>query len=201
VRGRGYLFSPPSEGRSSFIQEMGLMPILTGDLDVDKMRSIIETFPGAAGFGVGTKLSSEVQTIAGVIFKECMIDGMPTLKASNNPEKTTLPGKLQIFRGVDEEGNYVGDVTGLDDETVEIEGAVRVDRLLLPFWKNGQHSAIPSIEKQKAFVEDQMRSFRNIDTYRNTLSESLASLRDNLTARMRQDNSGWETLFKLPVDD
>ncbi|MDX6711243.1 MAG: nicotinate phosphoribosyltransferase [Blastocatellia bacterium] len=179
----------------------GLMPILTGDLDVDKMRSIIETFPGAAGFGVGTKLSSEVQTIAGVIFKECMIDGMPTLKASNNPEKTTLPGKLQIFRGVDEEGNYVGDVTGLDDETVEIEGAVRVDRLLLPFWKNGQHSAIPSIEKQKTFVEEQMRRFRNIDTYRHTLSESLASLRDDLTARMRQDNSGWETLFKLPVDD
>jgi nicotinate phosphoribosyltransferase len=179
----------------------GLMPILTGDLDVDKMRSIIETFPGAAGFGVGTKLSSEVQTIAGVIFKECMIDGMPTLKASNNPEKTTLPGKLQIFRGIDDEGNYVGDVTGLDDETVEIEGAVRVDRLLIPFWKNGQHSAIPSIEKQKAFVEEQMRSFRNIDTYRHTLSESLASLRDNLTARMRQDNSGWETLFKLPVDD
>src|SRR5438477_6627683 len=82
----------------------GLMPILTGDLDVEKLQSIVEEFPEAAGFGVGTKLSSEVTKIAGVIFKECLIEGLPTLKASNSPDKTTLPGCLQIFRGVDSQG-------------------------------------------------------------------------------------------------
>ena len=30
-----------------------------------------------AGFGIGTKLSSEVKHVAGVIFKACMIDGLP----------------------------------------------------------------------------------------------------------------------------
>src|ERR671938_1616662 len=118
-----------------------LMPILTGDLDVEKVERIIAEFSQAAGFGVGTKLSGEVAAIAGVIFKECVIEGRPTLKASNTPEKSTLPGRLQVFRGSDWEGHYVGDLIGLDDEAPEIPGAVRVERLLLPFWENMRYDA------------------------------------------------------------
>ncbi|MCA1591653.1 MAG: hypothetical protein LC754_03185 [Acidobacteria bacterium] len=101
----------------------GMMPVLTGDLDVETVRNIVAEFPEVAGFGVGTKLSGEVRRIAGVIFKECLIDGRPTLKASNTPEKSTLPGRLQVFRGMDARGRYVGDVTGLDDEEIEMPGA------------------------------------------------------------------------------
>src|SRR2546422_8344144 len=119
----------------------GLRPNLTGDLDVAKVTRIVKNFPEAAGFGIGTKLSSEVQNVAGVIFKACMIDGRPTLKDSNSLDKTTLPGCMQVFRGIDSEGNYVEDVTGLDDEQIQIPGAVTVERLLHPFWENGQHSA------------------------------------------------------------
>src|SRR5437762_7070051 len=111
-----------------------LRPNLTGDLDVEKVRGIVRDFPRSAGFGIGTKLSSEVPAVAGVIFKQCLIDGRPTLKASNSEEKTTLPGRLQLFRGVDPNGYYVGDVTGLDDEEIAIPGAARVERLLVPFW-------------------------------------------------------------------
>src|ERR687883_415992 len=42
-----------------------LMPVLTGDLDVEKLKQVVAEFPEAAGFGVGTKLSSEVRSIAG----------------------------------------------------------------------------------------------------------------------------------------
>src|SRR5918911_4726977 len=132
----------------SFFEANGLtnlMPILTGDLDVEKVKRIVAEFPEAAGFGVGTKLSSEVSRIAGVIFKECVIEHLPTLKASNSPDKTTLPGRLQIFRGTDKDGRYVADVIGLDDEEIEIPGAVRMERLLVRFWENGRHDAIPSI--------------------------------------------------------
>ena len=171
---------------------------LTGDLDVEKVRAIVKEFPEAAGFGIGTKLSSEVPAVAGVIFKQCLIDGQPTLKASNSIEKTTLPGRLQVFRGIDEQGNYLGDVTGLDDEEIQIPGAARVERLLLPFWENGQHSAIPSIEKQKAFVEEQCKRFADINNYPQSLSGKLQKLRDELTAEMRADNSGWEDVLKMP---
>src|SRR6187401_3300760 len=91
-----------------------LRPNLTGDLDVEKVRRIVKEFPRAAGFGIGTKLSSEVKNVAGVIFKACMIDGLPTLNASNSLDKTTLPGCLQVLGGADSDGNYVADVTGLD---------------------------------------------------------------------------------------
>jgi len=178
----------------------GLRPNLTGDLNVEKLKRIIAEFPEAAGFGIGTKLSSEVEHVAGVIFKACMIGGRPTLKASNSLDKTTLPGSMQVFRGLDGEGNYVGDVTGLDDEQIEIDGAAKVENLLQPFWENGQHSAIPSIEKQKAFVADQMRRFTDLHTYPTRLSDRLTKLRDDLTEQMRADNSGWETVLQLPEE-
>jgi nicotinate phosphoribosyltransferase len=176
----------------------GLMPILTGDLDVDKLKQIVSEFPEAAGFGIGTKLSSEVRTVAGVIFKQCMIDGHPSLKASNTPEKSTLPGRLQLFRGTDARGIFVGDCIALDDEEIEIPEAVKVERLLLPFWENGYYEAIPSIGKQKAFVEEQRSRFMDIDNYPVQLSERLRRLRDELTSRMRADDSGWQDVLEVP---
>ena len=176
-----------------------LMPVLTGDLDVEGVRRIVEEFPRAAGFGIGTKLSGEVRRVAGVIFKECVIGGRPTLKASNTPEKSTLPGRLQVFRGVGADGLYVGDVTGLDGEEVEIAGAATVERLLQPFWEGGRHDSIPSILKQKTFVEEQLRRFPSLDEYPHALSDRLKSLRDSLTARMRDDDSGWRQVLNIPA--
>lgn len=176
----------------------GLRPNLTGDLDVEKVRKIVAEFPEVAGFGIGTKLSSEVPAVAGVIFKQCLMKDLPTLKASNSKEKITLPGRLQLFRGSDDEGNYVADVIGLDDEDVAIPGASRVERLLVPFWENGQHSAIPSIEKQKVFVEEQRKRFGDINIYPRKLSERLRQLQEDLTEQMRADNSGWQDILTMP---
>ena len=176
----------------------GLRANLTGDLDVGRVREIVKEFPEVAGFGIGTKLSSEVRAVAGVIFKQCLIEGRPTLKASNSLDKTTLPGKLQLFRGSDAAGNFVGDVTGLDDEQVEIPGAAQVERLLVPFWQNGQYASIPAIEKQKATVAEQRQKFSDLKSYPRQLSNKLRQLVEELTARMRVDASGWEEVVKLP---
>src|SRR6185503_17987726 len=110
--------------------------------------------------------------------------------------KITLPGKLQLFRGSDDHGNYVGDVIGLDDEEVTIPGAARVERLLVPFWENGQHSAIPSIEKQKVFVEEQRKRFADINNYPHRLSDKLRQLRNDLVTLMKIDDSGWREILK-----
>jgi hypothetical protein len=91
-------------------------------------------------------------------------------------------------------------VIGLNEEKVEIPGAVKVDRLLVPFWENGQHSAIPSIEKQKIFVEEQRKRFIDIENYPRELSVRLRQLRDDLVERMRADNSGWEQILNMPEE-
>ena len=179
----------------------GLRANLTGDLNVDRVKEIVKAFPEVGGFGIGTKLSSEVKAVAGVIFKQCVMKGRPTLKASNSEEKITLPGRLQVFRGSDGRGMYVGDVIGLDSEEVEIPGAVKVERLLVPFWENGQHSAIPSIEKQKVSVEEQRRRFADIENYPRELSKKLRELRDDLVKRMRDDHSGWEKILNTDNTD
>jgi nicotinate phosphoribosyltransferase len=176
----------------------GLMPVLTGDLDVERVREIVGEFPAVAGFGVGTKLSGEVRNIAGVIFKECLIEGRPTMKVSDNPEKSTLPGRLQIFRGADAEGFYVADVVGLDEEEIEIPHATAVERLLVPFFEEGRHEAIPSIKKQKIFVEEQRARFRSLADYPHDLSPRLRALRDELARRSQEDDSGWERVLRMP---
>ena len=173
----------------------GLMPILTGDLDAEAVRRIVSQFPEVAGFGVGTKLSGEVRRVAGVIFKACLVGGRPTLKASNTPEKSTLPGRLQVFRAADAEGFYVGDVVGLDEEEMWIPGAARVERLLQPFWEAGRHEPFPPLAEQKSFVEEQRARFRDLENYRHELSPRLRSLRDELSARMRADESGWQEVL------
>lgn len=177
---------------------VGLRPNLTGDLDVEKVRKIVAEFPEVAGFGIGTKLSSEVRAVAGVIFKQCLMKGIPTLKASNSPDKITLPGRLQLFRGSDADGNFVGDVIGLDEETVEIRGAETVEPLLVPFWENGQHASIPSIVKQKKLVEEQRKRFKDINNYPRELSDKLRRLRDDLTEQLQQDHSGWQEVLEMP---
>ena len=57
---------------------------------------------------------------------------------------------------------------------------------------------IPSIEKQKTFVEEQRARFPDIENYPCTLSARLARLRDELTTKMRDDRSGWEEILNVP---
>jgi len=79
-----------------------------------------------------------------------------------------------------------------------IPGASSVERLLVKFWENGQHSAIPSITKQKLFVEEQRKRFADINNYPRVLSEKLDRLRNELTEQMRKDESGWQQVLAMP---
>jgi len=77
---------------------------------------------------------------------------------------------------IDASGNYVGDVTGREDEQIEIPGAVTVERLLQPFWGNGQHSAIPSIENRKPSSRIRCDASTILRSYPCTLSPGLTKL-------------------------
>jgi hypothetical protein len=52
--------------------------------------------------------------------------------------------------------------------------------------------------KQKALVEEQRRRFPDIENYPFALSKKLEKLRDDLTAEMLADNSGWQEILAMP---
>ena len=70
----------------------------------------------------------------------------------------------------------------------------------MPFWERGRYESIPSITKQKAFVEEQRARFRDLANYPHALSDKLRSQRDELTARMRADESNWQAVLQLPEE-
>jgi hypothetical protein len=104
---------------------------------------------------------------------------------------------MQVYRGIGSDGDFIGDLIGLEEESISIPGATSVDRLLEPFWENGHHEAIPSITKQKAFVEAQRSRFKDIESYPCELSDGLRALCETVTSAMREDRSGWREVVTI----
>jgi nicotinate phosphoribosyltransferase len=175
--------------QSRGIDVRGMLVILTGDLDresIAKHRSNLYDFCEKVKlvFGVGTKLIAETDRVAGVIFKMCEVDGQPVQKGSNELAKATLPGKLQIFRGVNERGNYVGDVTGLDGEEIKIKDAVEVRQLLQP-WS--PQSPIPTTRTLRDKIFFESKKFGFFFNYPTSLSPALQNLRREINDVMQNE--------------
>lgn len=178
--------------------------LTSGDHDEESIAEVVREHPRAFGFGVGTKLLSEVPNVAGVIFKESLIRGYPTLKCSSKG-KATLPGKLQILRYKDKDDYYVGDVimgvespTDLDalvnDTLCPWKEAESHEELLKDFWDDGSYDSIPSMEEQREYVRDQVKRFRDIRAYPVILSPGLKDLVEKLTAYMNKDENEYRDL-------
>lgn len=170
--------------------------ILTSDLDRSTIREIVQHCPFVSGFGVGTKLKAETK-IAGVIFKLCAIERWATLKCSATPNKETIPGVVQVWRCVDEEGFYVKDVISMIEEASPSGNFKNAIPLLERFYEDGRHMVIPSPEKQRNFVHDQLRRFKNIDKYPIEWSSSLKESKDNIIKRMNHDDMGTENVVMV----
>lgn len=182
--------------------------ITTGDHDKNSIAEVIREHPQAYGFGVGTKLCAEVENVAGVVFKECLIDGIPTLKCSSRA-KATLPGALQVWRYLDGDGSYIFDVIAGKHHSAEDMrlgsfseelGAHSWEPLLEEFWVDGAIKEVswmdrtmkydmPSMEAQKGFVQCQVARFRDLYHYPVILHPDLKKLIEEVSADMRADSN------------
>lgn len=169
----------------------------TGDVDEYEIAKVIAASPEVSGFGIGTKLAIGV---AGVIFKLCAINSHPTMKLSNTPGKETLPGQVQVWRCLDEEGFYVKDVITILDEIPQWNRQ-RLFALLKPFrlLAEGNHQpCLPSFHEQREYVAAQRKKFRDIQNYSVELSPSLKMSKDNLTQKMLADEAGLDGVVMIP---
>src|SRR5712675_1303080 len=110
----------------------------SGDLDENRITSLLAEGACIDGFGVGTALvTSNDSPTLGVIYKlvEIEMRGEVRPAAKFTSAKVTYPGKKQVYRLSRPDGQFVGDIIGLEQENVA--GA---EALLVPVMAGGKRS-------------------------------------------------------------
>jgi nicotinate phosphoribosyltransferase len=110
----------------------------SGDLDEDRISSLLAEGACIDGFGVGTALvTSNDSPTLGVIYKlvEIQIHGEVRSAAKFTSAKVTYPGKKQVYRLSRPDGQFAGDIIGLEQENV-----AEAETLLVPVMAGGKRS-------------------------------------------------------------
>ena len=118
--------------------------IASHDLDEYQIDTLLENGASLDSFGVGTRLATGANfnprtgegapSALGGVYKLVESDGRPVGKESlDEPSKATIPGRKQVHRLTDADGNYAKDQVTLWDEEVS-EG----QPLLVPIIQNGE---------------------------------------------------------------
>ena len=114
-----------SKQARAMLDEAGLTSariIASNDLDENLIADLLEQGACIDIWGVGTNLvTSQDQPALGGVYKLVSAQGdgeemEPRIKISSNPEKITIPGIKQIWRGYAEDGLMVGDCLTLESE-------------------------------------------------------------------------------------
>lgn len=108
----------------------------SGDLDEDRIASLLAAGARIDTFGVGTSLSTSADAPSlNVLYKlaEVERDGVIWEAAKLSAAKVTYPGRKQVYRTADSTGHYAGDIIALEDEP-----AAAGQPLLVPVMRDGQ---------------------------------------------------------------
>ena len=170
----------------------------SGDLDEFKINQLRHQNAPIDGFGIGTRLATGanfnpltgeggVSALPGVYKHVERIDGIevtPTMKLSDEPGKSTLPGRKQVFRFHDADGCYERDVISLWDESPQ-EG----EALLVPILREGElvyH--FPTVTELQVRATEELsklparhKALTDGEEYSVTLSPKLEQLRARLS--------------------
>ena len=170
----------------------GVEIFASGDLDEDRIAAMLAAGARINSFGVGTALSTSIDAPAlSVIYKLVEIEtgGKVREAAKFSAAKVTYPGKKQIFRRANANGQFVEDVIALEDE--KVSGA---ESLLAPVMRAGRPIAPPPdlAEAQRRCLEqvarlpDTARGLAPGDAYPVRHSERLVELLDDVRRRVER---------------
>jgi nicotinate phosphoribosyltransferase len=162
----------------------------SGDLDEYRIAELLSKGAKIDAFGVGTRMGTSAdKPYVDVIYKLCetMSEGgnfSPIMKLSEG--KATLPGRKQVFRFKDKQGNFAKDVIALADEKVQGEP------LLVKVVENGNVTYdIPSLGKIRMTTSENLsklpekyKKVSDAPTYPVELSQALENLIEKLKRRL-----------------
>ncbi len=166
-----------------------VMIVVSGDLNEYKIKKLVEAGAPIDSFGVGTQMvTSEDAPSLGGIYKlvEQEIDGQIRYRAKFSRNKATYPGKKQVFRFVNEKGQFNHDLIGLEKESYN-EANIP---LLVPVMQQGEVVYdFPKLERIREFFFDNLRrlpdeykAFENPQPYPVRYSQLLQDLFERLKA-------------------
>jgi nicotinate phosphoribosyltransferase len=115
---------------------------VSGDLDEDRIESLLRNGARVDAFGVGTALATSSDApYLGVIYKLTEVEegGRVRSAAKFSEAKKTYPGRKQVFRFCGPDGKYASDTIGLENE--QFPGS---EPLLLPAMRSGRRLALAS---------------------------------------------------------
>lgn len=188
------------------LDEAGLQDVIiivSNQLDEYLIKSLIDQKAPIDVFGVGTSLiTGQPDAALDGVFKLAVSDGKPRIKLSESLAKITLPGKKQVYRIIDENGNFYGaDAVLLEDESrisvmhhpFEVEksmltGAFSQEPLLEKVMEKGRIaideqplSKISSYSQGRlAKLPEEYKRFQFPHIYKVGISTKLKELRDGL---------------------
>ncbi|CAN5887645.1 nicotinate phosphoribosyltransferase [soil metagenome] len=150
--------------------------IASGDLEATSIAALERAGAPIDVYGVGTAMvtARSDPTFSGV-YKVAEVDGRPTLKLSSSPQKTSNPGRKQVWR------TATGDIVGLDHERHDGRA------LLEPALRNGSRCRdADSIDVIAQRCRDGVTELGD-DGHRRAirLSDELSALRTQLIEHLR----------------
>jgi len=143
----------------------------SGELDEERIETLLRNGARIDAFGVGTALSTSSDSPnIGVIYKLVEVDLGDSVRnaAKFSQEKITYPGRKQVFRFAEELGEFSRDIIGLDRES--FPGS---KPLLVPAMRAGRRIVVRDQEPLAAMERAQERHLAD----RARLPEGILSLR------------------------
>lgn len=150
--------------------------LASGGLDEFQIEDLLRAGAAIDGFGVGTNVGTSADyPWLDCVYKMVEYDGKPTMKLSE--DKETLVGAKQVFRRVDADGMYSGDMMGCVDEPAPD----RTEALLSDMMKDGERlyeaSSLGELRERCARELERLpahyRRIRSPDEYPVRVSEKL----------------------------
>jgi len=170
----------------------------SGGLDEDELAACLQANAPIDGFGIGTSLttSSDVPAID-FIYKLQEYAGAPRRKRSD--KKATWPGRKQVWRRYDADGQMAGDRIALDraasaPAAAKTADAAGEESLLHCVMRNGRRLApSPSLDEIRARAKRELErlpeNLRRLEpgaNYPVEVGEDLIKLADEVDSRARQ---------------
>ncbi len=167
--------------------------VASGDLNEERIDDLLQNGAPIDSFGVGTEMvtSKDAPALGGIyklVEREHNGETIPMMKFSE--DKLTYPCKKQVYRAADKNGNFMGDVIGLEGET--IHGIP----LLIPVMKEGKICYdLPTIHEIQGATTDNLarlaepfKLLKDAKTYPVMKSRGLEAKRQEVEKLLRNIN-------------